>query len=132
NRADLFVADPDEFASRAAELSVKRLHPPRWRPEVALEKFFENVHQDTDPPVNRRLKLPHAESVYLLRHGKASGRSPGGRKRHFSGYPRPSFFPIVARLNRTVRLTGGLLAQLHLHRRSIAFPTLGKPFAQGR
>src|SRR6185437_3657713 len=52
NRADLFVADPDEFASRAAELSVKRLHPPRWRPEVALEKFFENVHQDADPPVS--------------------------------------------------------------------------------
>ena len=51
NRAHFFVADPCEFASRAAELAVKRLHPPRRRVEMLLEKFFENVHQDADPSV---------------------------------------------------------------------------------
>jgi hypothetical protein len=50
NRAELFVADSYEFASRPAQLPVKRLHPPRRRVEMLLEKFFENVHQDAGPP----------------------------------------------------------------------------------
>jgi hypothetical protein len=50
NRAHLFVADPYEFAPRAAQLSVKRLHPPRRRVEMPLKKFFENVHQNADLP----------------------------------------------------------------------------------
>jgi hypothetical protein len=51
NRAELFVADTYEFASRSAELPVKRLYPPRRRVEMLLEKFFENIHQDAEPSV---------------------------------------------------------------------------------
>ena len=140
NRAHFFVADPYEFASRAAELPVKWLHPPRRRVEMLLEKFFENVHQDADPPRKQKTELlprislsapaSRCEPAVTRRSKKALVRSASPRKarwgRDLSGQsgtsaPGPASLrasahsarrPLFAHLNQVTRMSGGMVISI--------------------
>ena len=54
DRAEFFAGKPDDLAPRTAELALERLHPPDRRVEMLLEKFFENVHQDAKPSLEKQ------------------------------------------------------------------------------
>ena len=40
NRAEFFAGQPDDIASRPAELALQRLHPSDGRVEMLLKEFF--------------------------------------------------------------------------------------------
>ena len=46
DRADLRAGEPDDFAARAAELALQRLHAIGGRVKMLLKKCFENFHED--------------------------------------------------------------------------------------
>ena len=45
NRAEFFAGEPDDLASRTAELTLQRLHPLDRCVEMPLKKSFENFHE---------------------------------------------------------------------------------------